>query len=160
MFYIIIIIIISLQLTGCSGNSKENELKNQPDAGKTSVMKKNIKVTQDSLMKGDIFVTTGPAGQMNQKQGKIILIADSNKTLPIKLTDNILLAFNDEDSTTYRVKKDENKTILVTPDSDEVLKDGRMMLITDDGELLEVKILGGQMVVLTPQNTMLPLEKK
>jgi hypothetical protein len=34
------------------------------------------------------------------------------------------------------------------------------MLLTDDGEMMEVRLIQGRMVVITPDNNMLLLEKK
>lgn len=153
-----IILFIGLFAAGCDKN-QQNEIKNEPDDLKQAQLNRSLDVKPDSLQKGDIFVTTGPAGTTNQKEGRIVMYADSGKTMSIKMVDNVLLALSDIDSTTYRIKKNGNQTILVLPDSDHVLKDGRMMFLTDDGETLQVKIYGEKMVVITSQNTMLPLEK-
>ena len=155
-----LILILTLLAVGCS-TKDDNKISSQdPDLSKTPP-KKMVNVSGDTLMGGDTFVTTGPAGQMDQKQGKIVMIADSGLALPIKLdADNNITAIGLTDSTTYQVKKEGSQTSLVLPDSNKVLKNGRMMLLTDDGEMLEVKLLGDHMVVLTKNNTMLPLEKK
>ncbi len=156
LFYILFV--ISLIVAGCS-NNQENQIKDKSDNNQSVQPIDDMSIKSDSVEMGDIFVTTGPAGKMDQKQGRIIMYADSGKTLPIKMEDNVLLALIDSTGTSCRVKKNGNQTILVLPDSDKVLKDGRMMFITDNGERMEVKILGEKMVVITAQNTMIPLEK-
>ncbi len=149
-----------LVMAGCNSKDNDSANKHYPHQTKDQPVKK-VNVSEDTLMGGDVFVTTGPAGQMEQKQGKIVMIADSGLALPIKLNaDNKIMAVGLTDSTVYQVKKDGDHSALILPDSNKVLKDGRMMLLTDDGEMLEVRLLGDQMVVLTRNNTMLPLEKK
>ncbi len=152
-----ILFFVSIIVAGC-GNNQENQIKNKSDNNQSG-QADDINIKSDSVQMGDTFVTTGPAGKMDQKQGRIIMYVDSGKTLPIKMEDNVLLAQIDSAGTSYRVKKNGNQTILVLPDSEKVLKDGRMMFITDKGEIMEVKILGEKMVVITAQNTMVPLEK-
>jgi len=154
-----ILLTLCLIAAGCSDN-KDDKLSSHEQDKTGSPPAKSVKVSNDTLLGGDTFITTGPAGKMDQKQGKVVMIADSGLAMPIKLQDKTLMAMGLTDSTMYRVKKEGDHTALVLPDSDMVLKDGRMMLLTDDGEMLEVKIIGDQMVVLTNNNTMLPLEKK
>ena len=154
-----VLLAVCLTAAGC-GNNKDDQLSSHYQDKTKNPPAKSVKVSNDTLLGGDTFVTTGPAGKMDQKQGKIVMIADSGLAMPIKLQDKTLMAMGLTDSTMYRVKKEGDHTALVLPDSDMVLKDGRLMLLTDDGEMLEVKIVGGQMVVLTNNNTMLPLEKK
>ncbi len=155
-----VIFILCLLAAGCTSKSKDQLNTHFPEQTQKQPEKK-YNVSGDTLMGGDTFVTTGPAGSMNQKQGRIVMIADSGLALPVKLNDdNKIMAIGLTDSTLYQVKKLGNKTALVLPDSNKVLKDGRMMLLTDDGEMLEVKLIDNKMVVLTKNNTMLPLEKK
>ena len=155
-----LIFALCVVMAGCSTKDNDQADNHYPHQPKNQPVTK-VNVSEDTLMGGDVFVTTGPAGKMDHKQGKIVMIADSGLALPIKLNaDNQIMAVGLTDSTTYQVKKEGDHSALVLPDSNKVLKDGRMMLLTDDGEMLEVKLLGDQMVVLTRNNTMLPLEKK
>ncbi len=145
---------------GCTSKNND-QLGNHYPAQTKEQPEKTVHVSDDTLMGGDTFVTTGPAGKMDQKQGKIVMIADSGLALPVKLDDdNKITAVGFNDSTVYQVKEEGGRTALILPDSNKVLRDGRMMLLTDDGEMLEVKLIGDKMVVLTKNNTMLPLEKK
>lgn len=156
LFYILFF--ITLIVAGC-GNNQENEIRSKSEVDQSVQPTDDISIKSDSVERGDIFVTTGPAGRMDQKQGRIIIFTDSGKTLPIKMEDNVLLAQIDSTGTSYRVRINGDQTVLVLPNSDKVLKDGRMMFITDNGERMKVKMLGEKMVVITAQNTMLPLEK-
>ena len=145
---------------GCS-NQKDDQLNSHFPNQTSKRPTEKVKVSDDTLLGGDTFVTTGPAGMTNQKKGKIVVIADSGLALPVKINDdNKIMALGLNDSTVYEIKKDGDHTALIIPDSNKVLKDAKMMLLTDDGEMLEVKLLGGNMVVLTRNNTMLPLAKK
>lgn len=152
-------LIIVLFAAGCE-NNPSNQIKNSNEDVKAAELTGTLDVKSDSLEKGDIFVTTGQAGRTEQKEGRIVMFTDSGKTMPIKMVDSVLLAMSNSDSTVYRVKKNGNQTILVLPDHDQILRDGRMMFITDTGEKMEVKFFGDKMVVITKENTMLPLEKQ
>ena len=155
-----LIIALCVVAAGCTTKNNENSNTHYPEQTKHQ-QPKTVNVSDDTLMGGDTFITTGPAGGMDKMQGKIVMIADSGVALPVKLNeDNKIMAIGLTDSTVYQVKKEGSRTALMLPDSNKVLKDGRMMLLTDDGEMLEVKLLGDKMVVLTRNNTMLPLEKK
>jgi hypothetical protein len=153
------ILFISLFLISCSQKNQEYQ-KNSNTGKEQNHSMESVEVNSDTLEKGDTFITGGPAGKTYQKEGRIVMIADSDKTMPVKMVDNRLMALRISDSTFYPIKQAGNQTMLVLPDSDIVVKDERMMLITDEGESLKVKIVGGHLVVITSQNTMLPLEKK
>jgi hypothetical protein len=153
-----LILLIGLMVTGCD-NTQQNQIKNDSDDKTVKPVNDDIDVKTDTLDRGDIFVTSGPAGKMDQKEGRILMYAGSGKTMPIRMVDNVLLALMDSTGTTYRVKMNGAKPTLVLPDSDQVLNDGKMMFITDTGEMMEVKMLGEKIVVITARNTMLPLEK-
>jgi hypothetical protein len=145
---------------GCSNNDSNLRFK-RPDAIKIqNTMAKNINIKEDTLMQGDIFMTTGPAGNMEHKEGKVVLIADSGETWPVSIRDSNIMARKLNDNSLYPIKKDKGKTMIVLPDSEQVIQDGRIMLLTDDGEMMEVRLIQGRMVVITPDNNMLLLEKK
>ncbi|HSD63767.1 MAG TPA: hypothetical protein VLB50_08205 [Ignavibacteriaceae bacterium] len=152
-------LIIVLFAAGCE-NNQNSQIKNSNEDVKSADLTGSLDAKSDSLEKGDIFVTTGPAGRTEHKEGRIVMFTDSGKTMPIKMVDSVLLAMSNSDSTLYRVKKNGNQTILVFPDHDQILRDGRMMFITDTGEKMEVKFFGNKMVVITKENNMLPLEKQ
>ncbi len=155
-----LIFAVALITAGCTSKD-DNQLSSHSPEQTNNQPAKKFNISNDTLMGGDTFVTTGPAGKMDQKEGKVVMIADSGLALPVKLDDdNKITAIGLTDSVIYQVKKEGNRTSLILSDSSKVLKDGRMMLLTDDGEMLEVKLIGDRMVVLTKNNTMLPLEKK
>jgi hypothetical protein len=152
------VLLFSLIATACqdSGNYQLNH-QTGTSAGSSD---STIRISNDTLLAGDIFITTGPAGKIDQKEGKIVLIADSGRVMTITQSDDKLIANGLTGSTRYLVKTSGDKFVLAYPDSDKVLREGRMLLVTDGGEMLEVKLLGERMVVLTANNTMIPLEKK
>ena len=154
-----LIFAIALLSAGCSNKNDDQLHSHSPEQTKQRPQSR-INVSNDTLMGGDTFVTSGPAGMANHKIGKIVMIADSGMTLPVKLNDNKIMAVGLTDTTVYQIKKDGDHTLLILPDSNKVLKDRRMMMLTDNGEMLEVKLIDGKLVVLTNNNTMLPLEKE
>ena len=150
---------LSLFITGCNDNdSYQTDKYINKRSGLQST--KNLPVLADTLIQGDIFITSGPAGTMDQMQGKIVIISDSGETMPVILKGDKLMAMELTGDRMYAVKKDSDKVSYRLPDSNNVLGHGRMMMFTDDGNLLDVKLLGDNLVVLTKNNIMLPLTKK
>lgn len=122
--------------------------------------KGTLNVSNDTLKGGDIFVSTGAAGKMDHKQGKIIMIGDSGVVMPLIVRDDNLIAKGTTDDTLYRIQKTGDQLSYESSDSEKSSRIARMMLMTDDGEMLEVRLLGHQLVTITQNNIMLPLEKK
>lgn len=154
-----IILVLNLFFTGCNDNDsyQTNKYINKRSGLQST---KNLPVSADTLRQGDIFITSGPAGAMDQMQGKIVIISDSGETMPIILKNNKIMAVDLTGDRMYAVKKDSDKVSYMLPDSNNVLGYGRMMMFTDDGNLLDVKLPGNNLVVLTKNNIMLPLIKK
>ena len=117
-------------------------------------------VSNDTLKKGDTFVSTGAAGKMYHKQGKIIMIGASGTVMPLIVKDDKIIAKGLTDDTLYRVEKSGDHISYESPNSDKPSEIDRMILVTDEGEKLEVRLLGDQLVTITQNNVMLPLEKK
>lgn len=153
------IILVLLIAYGCynSNNVKTNYRQNEKPH-KTKL--EDFNVSGDSLIGGDIFVSAGAAGKMEQKQGKIVLISDSGDVRPVLLKDDKLLVTNITGDTLYRISLTGNHKRELSDNPDTLSGDVRLMLMTDDGKMLQVKLLGGGLVAITGNNIMLPLEKK
>ena len=158
IIYILTIILV-IMATGCSESTNF-----RPNIGFNEKSQNGPKgtsnVSNDTLKKGDPFVSTGAAGKMYHKQGKIILIGASGSVMPLIVKDDKIIAKGLTDDTLYRIKKSGDNILYESPDSDKSSKIARMMLVTEEGEMLEVRLLGDQLVTITQNNMMLPLEKK
>ena len=153
------IIPFSLLTAGCS--NKNNEKYDSKDPFKTpSYQVPDIIISINSLRDGDTFITTGPAGSMNQLQGKIVVVADSDMVMPVKLDAKNILAVGLNDKVTYQVFNTGKNVLLVSPETNSMMENVRLLFLTDDGNLLEVKLIEDHLVVLTRDNKMLPLEKQ
>lgn len=154
-----IIFVVILLTTGCNDNNSYQYDK-QLEKRSESKSQKSLPVSADTMIQGDIFTTSGPAGSMDQKQGKVLFISDSGAALPIIMKDNKIMALELTGNGIYRVNKGGDHVSYSLLDSNNVIGHGRMMMLTDDGNLLNVKLLGNNMVVLTKNNIMIPLDKK
>ena len=153
------IIAFCMITAGCS--NKKNDNYDSKDTVKTqSYQVPDINISIDSLRDGDTFITTGPAGSMNQLQGKIVVVADSDIVMPVKLDGKNILAVGLNDKVTYQVFNTGKNVLLVSPEINSLMENARLLFLTDDGNLLEVKLIEDHLVVLTRDNKMLPLTKQ
>ena len=153
---------VTLLLLIAAGCNKGNDIKSNPGYNEKpqNPQKSTLNVSRDTLIGGDIFVSTGAAGKMEQKQGKIVLISDSGDVRPVLLNDDKLIVTNIAGDTLYRISLKGNHLPGLSDNSDTLSADMRLMLMTDNGEMLKVKLLGGKLFAITEDNIMLPLEKK
>ena len=153
------IVAFRLMTAGCS--NKNDDKYDSNDTVKTqSYQVPDINISIDSLRDGDTFITTGPAGSMEQLHGKIVVVADSDIVMPVKLDNKNILAIGIKDKVTYQVFNTGKNLLLVSPETNSLLENARMLFVTDDGNLLEVKLIEDHLVILTRDNKMLPLAKQ
>lgn len=153
------VILFLLLAAGCNnGDNIKSDNGNNEQFQNTK--KKNLNVSGDTLIGGDIFISTGAAGKMEQKQGKIVLITGSGDVRPVLLKNDMLLVTSITGDTLNRISLAGNHLPALSENPDASSGNARLMLMTDDGEMLEVKLLGGELVAITEDNIMLPLEKK
>jgi hypothetical protein len=161
MKHLIGFLLAFLLMIGCDNVKDENSFQKKNIVEKENKnLAGNLILDRDSLNDGDIFVTTGPTGNLEKKEGKVFLIADSVETWPVVVRDSILMVRNPGDNLLYPITNDGKNTLITQTKSGKVFNDGRMIMLTDDGQIMDVKLIDKRLVVITLNNTMMLLTKK